>query len=158
MYNKGYRRICLAQSLSSKDIRAVQRRQGMKAMFARYGLDVSIVEVPEYTSFRVGRLLGQQILAMETQPQVVCATNDILGVGIVQEFLARGLRIPEDIAVTGFNGQELSQHMYPALATVQVPFGQIGSRAVTLLLENMATPTKKIVEEVDFTVLSGETL
>ena len=52
----------------------------------------------------------------------------------------RGLRVPEDVAVAGFSGTELSTIVYPQLTTVEPPLGEMGQRAAELVLEKVNHP------------------
>ena len=63
----------------------------------------------------------------------VVAYNDIVALGIVSRIHARGLRVPEDMSVVGFDGIDLSA-MAPALTTINVPRREAAHRAVALLL------------------------
>jgi DNA-binding LacI/PurR family transcriptional regulator len=56
---------------------------------------------------------------------IVCV-NDFMAVGAMREIRERGLRIPEDISVTGFDNVKLAQFCYPALTSVHIPRDQIG--------------------------------
>jgi DNA-binding LacI/PurR family transcriptional regulator len=52
--------------------------------------------------------------------------NDVTAVGALRELRERGLRVPEDISVTGFDNIKLSEFCYPALTTVHIPRDRIG--------------------------------
>ena len=56
---------------------------------------------------------------------IVCV-NDIMAVGALRELRERGIRVPEDVSVTGFDNVKLAQFCYPALTSVHIPRDQIG--------------------------------
>ena len=64
---------------------------------------------------------------------IFCA-NDLTAVGCYEALKERGLRIPEDIAVMGYDDQEIAQHLNPALSTVLLPHREMGQWAVDFLL------------------------
>ena len=61
-------------------------------------------------------------------------------IGAMRELQAAGIRVPADIAVTGFDDIHLGALLTPALTTVHQPIRLVGERACTLLLERIANP------------------
>lgn len=70
---------------------------------------------------------------VETKPTALFATNDMLAMGAMKFLLEKGVKIPSDIAVVGFDNIEYSQMYYPPLTTVHVEKERMGEDAVTLL-------------------------
>ncbi len=71
-------------------------------------------------------------------PQAMLFANDQMAVGALQVLEGRGLRVPQDIAVTGFDGIPLSRLVRPTLTTVRQPAGRVGETAVDLLVARLA--------------------
>jgi DNA-binding LacI/PurR family transcriptional regulator len=69
---------------------------------------------------------------------IVCV-NDLMAVGALRELRERGLRVPEDVSVTGFDNVTLAQYCHPALTTVHIPRDQIG-RTICECLMNRESP------------------
>jgi LacI family transcriptional regulator len=89
-----------------------------------------------------GQLAVREILAApgrELPDAIVCA-NDQMALGAIQELRAAGLRVPVDIAVTGFDDVYLGALLTPPLTTVHQPMRLLGERACSLLLERIAEP------------------
>ena len=72
---------------------------------------------------------------------IVCV-NDLMAVGALRELRERGLRVPEDVSVTGFDNVTLAQFCYPALTTVHIPRDQIG-RTICECLMNRESPLRE---------------
>ena len=70
-------------------------------------------------------------------PEVLICTDDILAAASMRRFQDAGLRIPEDIAVTGFDNSFVSQISFPQLTTIQTPSYEMGMEAARLLLSLM---------------------
>jgi LacI family transcriptional regulator len=68
----------------------------------------------------------------------VVAANDRLALGVYDVLGERGLRVPEDVSVTGYNDMLFADHFSPPLTTVRIPHYQIGVKAAQLLLEALA--------------------
>jgi DNA-binding LacI/PurR family transcriptional regulator len=73
-----------------------------------------------------GRLSARQLLSSGYRPTAIVCVNDITAVGALRELRERGIRVPEDISVTGFDNVKLSEFCSPALTTVHIPREQIG--------------------------------
>jgi LacI family transcriptional regulator len=65
-----------------------------------------------------------------------------MAIGVIAGLSERGIDVPRDVAVTGFDGTDLGRHMRPPLTTVRQPMQPIGAAAVTLLEQCLANPTQ----------------
>jgi LacI family transcriptional regulator len=74
-------------------------------------------------------------------PDAIVCGNDQMAVGAIRELQAAGLRVPADIAVTGFDDVHLGALLTPPLTTVRQPMRLLGERACTWLLRRIADPT-----------------
>jgi LacI family transcriptional regulator len=73
-----------------------------------------------------GRQAARSLLCTGYRPTALICVNDIMAVGALRELREHGLRVPEDISVTGFDNVKLSEFCYPALTTVHIPRDRIG--------------------------------
>jgi DNA-binding LacI/PurR family transcriptional regulator len=90
-------------------------------------------------------------------PDAFVATNDVAATCILQVLQARGVRVPDDVALTGFDDQEgLADVVSPPLTTVRIPFYQAGQQAARLVLaqlqgtscpEQVQVPTQLVVRQ-----------
>jgi len=90
-----------------------------------------------------GKLAAQEILAMRDGdlPDAVVCANDQMAIGAMRELQASGLRVPDDIAVVGFDDIYPGTLVVPSLTTVHQPMRQLGQRACSRLLERIADPS-----------------
>jgi len=90
-----------------------------------------------------GKLAAQEILAMRAGdlPDAIVCANDQMAIGAMRELQAGGLRVPDDIAVVGFDDIYPGTLIAPTLTTVHQPMRQLGQRACTRLLERIADPS-----------------
>lgn len=70
----------------------------------------------------------------------VCA-NDFLAIRVMQALRAKGLSIPEEVMVTGFDGSPEAEVVYPALTTASIPSVEIGRISADMLLERISSPS-----------------
>lgn len=87
-----------------------------------------------------GRRAARAILATGFDPTALICVNDVMAVGALRELRERGLRVPQDISVTGFDNVKLSEFCYPALTTVHIPRDRIGEIIVDRLLPDPEKP------------------
>jgi LacI family transcriptional regulator len=79
-------------------------------------------------------------LPAEQRPTAIFAGSDYMAYGAISAAEQRGLRVPEDIAIVGFDDNPSSAHMEPALTTVRQPFYEMGRRASEILLTLVDAP------------------
>ena len=136
---QGRQRIALINhDLSYKYARL--REQGYKNVLQSQGLAFQAVEYASDLSAAAGKLAMQTLLAMNPRPDAVFAVSDSLAAGAIRAIEQAGLKVPEEIAVVGFDGTELAEMVSPQLTTVQQPSREIGARAVELLLNKIDNP------------------
>ena len=117
---------------SGDDQRASMRRKGFVATVGR---DVPTAIVPAPSSRALGREALTKLLQKDAALEAVFCSSDQLAQGLIVEAQARGLRVPEDIAVCGFGDAEFAAHMLPSLTTVHVDGVAIGRHAARLILQ-----------------------
>ncbi|PGE69048.1 ribose operon transcriptional repressor RbsR [Bacillus toyonensis] len=76
---------------------------------------------------------------LEEYPHIdgIVAGNDLIAIGIVKAALQKGMAIPDDLQIIGFDGISLTEMMYPSITTVAQPIYEMGKIATELLLEQM---------------------
>lgn len=97
----------------------------------------------------------RELLARGLPIDAVFAANDAMAAGAVDAAHAAGLRVPNDVAVAGFDDNSVATATEPALTTIHQPYGRIGSEMVRLLLEivdgetpaSVTVPTSLVVRE-----------
>jgi LacI family transcriptional regulator len=82
---------------------------------------------------RSGRVAAEALLALDERPTAIFAFNDWMAIGALHAALARGLRVPEDISIVGFDDADAAQVVIPPLTTVRQPIEDMARLAVTML-------------------------
>jgi len=139
LINRGHRRIALLGADESY-LWARQRHAGYEAALKRAAipLDPQLVRIARGTDYSFGMEAAGALLALESPPSAVFAVSDTLAIGAIKAFRRAGRRVPEDIAVVGFDNIPLSQMFEPALTTIAQPMFELGEAAAKLLLERLA--------------------
>ena len=98
---------------------------------------------------------GLLALAPGQRPDAVFAANDIMAIGLLGALQAGGVRLPEDIALAGFDDIPIARYVSPALTTMHVPIAALGGQALDALadtLERNATDASATVMPVQLVV------
>ncbi|MFL6125626.1 LacI family DNA-binding transcriptional regulator [Actinophytocola sp.] len=90
-----------------------------------------------------GRAAARQLAERGPLPRALVFANDQMAIGAYGVLERRGVRIPEDVAVVGFDGIPLGRMVRPSLTTVSQPMRRLGETAVNLLIERLAEPTRE---------------
>jgi LacI family transcriptional regulator len=91
-------------------------------------------------SLEGGQEAARALLASGFWPTAIISANDIMAVGVLRELRERGIRIPRDISVTGFDNIKLSEFCSPALTTVHIPRDRIGHLVFECLAPKSGRP------------------
>lgn len=116
------------------------RERGYKSVLHVRELAYQQVIYASDLSAAAGKQAMETLLAQEEQPDAVFAVSDSLAAGALRAIAQAGMRVPEDIAVVGFDGTELAEVVSPQLTTVEQPSREIGRTAVTLLMKRIDNP------------------
>ena len=101
----------------------------------------------DFTQTRA-RMLSRELLAGGRLPEAFVCANDQTALGVLQALGEIGVRVPDDVAVTGFDGIDAGRHSRPRITTVRQPMIELGRVAVELLLRRLADPTAEPEERV----------
>lgn len=88
--------------------------------------DIEVRTAADSDTLEGGRQAARSLLAGDPATTALVCVNDIMAVGTLRELRERGLRVPRDVSVTGFDNVKLSEFCYPALTTVHIPRERIG--------------------------------
>lgn len=143
---------------SMSDVRDEQRYAGYCQAMEAAGLTVGRIAPNKVSSVSIGT--GMMTLARQMYADMdgILCTNDDLAVGVLQECLASGIRVPQTLAIAGFHGLEIGQVVSPRLASVLTPRAEMGKVATEILIKKIkGLPT---IEKVDlhYRLSMGETI
>ena len=101
-------------------------------------------------SVRSGELAGEALLARhrDALPDAIVCVNDQMAIGVLRALAAGGVRVPEDVAVVGFDDIAVGSLYEPTLTTVYQPMRMLGERACARLLDRIADPGQRPAVEL----------
>ena len=134
---QGHTRIAIIKG-SPRNYDAAERLRGYRMALRDAGItpDAALEREGDFTEAG-GYAASLELLAMKKRPTAIFAANDSMAIGAMSALQAVGCRVPDDIAVTGFDDIPLARYMDPPLSSVRVPICELGARAVELLLHGV---------------------
>ncbi len=117
---------------------AAHRQSGYLQALQDAGLEFEseLIKFGDY-GYGSGMKCAEQFMRMQNRPTAVFAISDPMAIGALKAFRQKGLKIPEDIAVVGFDNIRFSKMCEPELTTIAQPTYKMGCRAMELLLERV---------------------
>lgn len=114
------------------------RFRGYKKALADKGIpfDQKLVIIGDLSE-HAGTLAAKKIMKMNPRPDGIFTANDTSAVAIIVELENGGVKIPDEIAVVGFNNEPISRIVQPNLSTIEYPAGEIGEIAATSLINKL---------------------
>nr|WP_255702779.1 LacI family DNA-binding transcriptional regulator [Roseivivax sp. GX 12232] len=134
--------IAAPQDLST----ARDRLRGLQEGLAAHGLDLppDRLVVVDRMDLASGRAAASALFDRQRRPpQVIMAVNDLVAIGAIQACRERGLSVPGDISITGYNDIPLVDMIDPPLTTMAMNLSEIGRRSADRLLEQLSFPEAK---------------
>ena len=152
LIQRGYRRI--GQLATLHNTAGHDRDAGFRRALSDRGLpvDESLIEVSRFneaSGYRAMRRL------LDKQPDAVFAQSDSIALGAIRAIRDRDLRVPDDVAVVGFDDMPLASSASPPLTSVRQPIARTGALAVETLLDIMQTapmPARHLVLPVELVI------
>ncbi|MGZ4410949.1 MAG: LacI family DNA-binding transcriptional regulator [Gaiellaceae bacterium] len=122
--------------------------------------ELGLAEVPEYVQIgdyteESGRFAAQRLLALEERPDAIFAAGDLMAIGAMDAIREAGLRVPEDIALVGFDDIPLATLVSPSMTTVRqdkAGLGRAAGDALLKLIDDPAAEPPKVVIPVELIV------
>lgn len=133
---QGHTRIALCPGVAASNERVRARIQGTRAAMSVHGLtlrDEWIVEGP--FTFDGGRDAIARLFQTDDRPTALICGTDIQAVGAIGECRDRGIRVPDDLSITGSDDIELASLVEPRLTTVHVPTAEIGRLSAARIVD-----------------------
>lgn len=134
----GYQRIGFVSAPSLNNDRAAERLRGYREAVKTFQLadDPCLIRETAF-SLENGAEAFASLIDSGANADAVFFANDVLAAGGIFEAHRRGIRVPQDIGIAGFDDIDLASQVSPALTTVRVPRYEIGARAAQLLLDRI---------------------
>lgn len=116
---------------------SAQRLAGFEAAIRDFAPRAKKVTTQGYFSYQSGLLAAERLLSGKERPTAIFAANDDMAAAVVSVAHRKGLDVPRDISVVGFDDTAIATTLWPELTTVRQPIGEMAMKAVELLFKEM---------------------
>ncbi|MBQ6515408.1 MAG: LacI family DNA-binding transcriptional regulator [Clostridia bacterium] len=148
LLNKGHERIAVIAG-HPHSYPTAQRLLGVQMALQQAGLALP-QEYIQYGNweYESGKEQTRKLLKLDPLPTAIFAMNDLMAAGCMAELMSAGLRIPDDMAVAGFDNREIAAYLQPSLTTVALPTTEIGTEAALRIIDMISNPSPHPVRKI----------
>jgi LacI family transcriptional regulator len=142
LINNGHRQVTFVDGGWYGDIK--ERREAFLAYKTDHKMGKSFNWIQaEENNFEGGFQTMNSILRLSQRPTAIVAADDAMAFGILKAAYDNGIRVPEDLSVTGFDDIPLASYTIPSLTTIRQPFENMAKRALEILMSQIDNPSEK---------------
>jgi DNA-binding LacI/PurR family transcriptional regulator len=144
----GHRRIAYIHGADSSVSR--NRISSFYRTTDEFGIDIpdSYIKEAGYRDTAAAEKMTHELLSLPKKPTCILYPDDFAALGGIKAIRERGLRIPEDISIAGYDGIRISQELSPKLTTIMQNAPLIGARAAEILIDMIERPKKAVIEHL----------
>ena len=155
LISAGHKRIGMI-SCKGTMVSIIQRERGFKKALSDSGIDFQedFIKYGDY-SFNSGLRAANQFMSIKNRPTAIFAISDIMAIGALRAIRENNLKVPEDIAVVGFDNITFASMCNPTLTTISQPKYDMGCLSMDLLLRQIKGEVKEpkdILLEYEFII------
>ncbi|MBG9812066.1 LacI family transcriptional regulator [Bacillus endophyticus] len=139
LIERGHRKIAYCTGgFFKKEGKGKERNQGYQKALEEAGISINLnwIFVNQH-SIEDGKQVLRKILEMEEKPTAVFTGSDEVASGMVAEASVHGIRIPDDLAIMGFDDQPIARVVSPKLTTIKQPVDRLGEKAVEIIIDEL---------------------
>lgn len=132
----GHRRIALIKGHPDQ-IASSERERGFRAAMDASGLSDHATSVQGYFTYRSGLAAAEKLLDLPEAPTAIFASNDDMAAAAVSVAHRRGLDVPRDLSIVGFDDTAPATTVWPELTTIRQPVAAMANAAIDILLKHL---------------------
>lgn len=155
VYHKGHRRIAYIHGINSEVAVTQRRLSSFYKTTEELGLQIpdEYIKAAAYRDTRASGIATAELLELEKRPTCIFYPDDFACYGGINVIKERGLSIPDDISVVGYDGIRIARHIEPKLTTLKQDTTQLGRKAAEKVISLIEHPKTTLIEQI---VVDGE--
>ncbi len=159
LLKKGHRRIGMLSGTKEDRIAGFPRIQGYKRALAEYGVTLGeeFIAYGDFT-FRSGIKAMAQLLETASGMTAVFAASDEMAAGALVCAYKRGIKVPDDLSIIGYDNTQIAEMTIPPLTTLSQPFYHMGELGMMMLIDNIEQGKKMESRILPHTIQERETV
>jgi LacI family transcriptional regulator len=130
------------------------RLEGWQEALRNAGIDAGTQPVEQgYNDVASGSVAGGRMLGLAEPPTAIFASNDDMAAGVIRAAHERGLDVPSQLSVAGFDDSQIAEIVWPALTTIHQPTADMANAATALLIDQLKGRETPPVTELAYTLV-----
>jgi len=140
LLEKGYQRIAFIMGALTSNT-ATERLHGYKKALIEYAIQIDerYIKTGQYKS-EWGVEATEQLLSEGINFDAIFCGNDLIALGVMKTLMGHGLKIPDDVAIVGFDDIWMANMVFPELTSIRQPNYEMGFKAAEMLIEVISNP------------------
>ncbi|HMM27667.1 MAG TPA: LacI family DNA-binding transcriptional regulator [Aggregatilineaceae bacterium] len=128
---------------------AMDRLEGYRRALEDYGIafDADLVETGDW-EMEAGLSAADRLLDRSPRLRAIFCANDLIAAGALHTAMRRGRRVPQDLALVGYDDRRFARYLYPSLTSFALPLNMMGQKAAHLLIDGLLTPGETTVPSI----------
>ena len=153
----GHTKFGIISGFQETNDRALLRFKGIQKTLKSAGLEIPENRIIE-CRYSVGKANASLHELLDREPEItaICCGNDVLAIGALSATRERGIKVPEQLSITGFDNMEIIPYLSPALTTVNSPSKRMGKKAADYILRQIENKKNGKTVNIDRIELKAE--
>tara|TARA_R110001583_G_scaffold50987_2_gene159124 strand:- start:320 stop:1357 length:1038 start_codon:yes stop_codon:yes gene_type:complete len=129
-----------------------ERKRGYLDALKKHNIpiDEELIIHMDYVTYESGERASHNLLDLKNPPDGIFSPNDTAAVAAIQIAKKRGLKVPQDLAIIGFNDDPISRIIDPSLSTITHPAIKMGKTSAEIILKHLESTEKNDITEITF--------
>lgn len=155
VYNKGHRRIAYIHGINSEVTVTQRRLSSFYKTAEELGLQIpdEYIKSAAYRDTKASGTATAELLELKRRPTCIFYPDDFACYGGINVIKQRGMSVPDDISVVGYDGIRIARHIEPKLTTLKQDTTQLGRKAAEKVISLIEHPKTTLIEQI---VVDGE--
>ncbi|TNF07670.1 MAG: LacI family transcriptional regulator [Bacillota bacterium] len=154
MINKGYQHFAFLGA-KKELLQNTMRYEGFLRALNKHHIDEHLYLEGKGT-IQSGYQIALDLVSIKERPDFIFSANDYMAIGLIQGFNQKGIHIPNDIAICGFDNYTFGSSIKPQLSSIGIDYGKLGLEAAKVLLSIVKKNEYKKAESQDFIIYLRE--
>lgn len=160
LINNGHRKISMISGTKDDPVAGVPRVEGYKQALQDYGIPFEENRIAYGTDFgfKTGKECMEQLLSGASDSTAIFAASDEIAIGALSIAYERGIKIPDELSIIGYDNLKIAEMSVPPLTTVAQPLYEMGKTAAKMLLKMIRTGKKEESRIISHKIIERQTV
>lgn len=156
---KGHKKILMLAGEENDPNAGTPRLEGYKSALEKHGIKIDDTMI-YHGGYRLQRGYEDTMKLLQDKKEFTAlfAVSDEVAVGAIKAFSEKGVKVPEEVSIIGFDGIEMIDYTVPSLSSISQPFYELGKEAANMLIDSMRNGTKDVQKILPFYLIENKSV